>query len=330
MGHRVELPNPDENLLERILSRENMQSAWKRVKANKGALGVDDMTVEAFPDFAREHWNEIRKSLFAGTYQPSPVRRVEIPKATGGTRPLGIPTVLDRLIQQAIAQMLTPIFDPGFSDASFGFLPGRSAHDAVYQVRETIRKGFRIAVDLDLSKFFDTVDHDVLMHRVAQKVRGQQVSRLIGCYLRAGVLVDGQLQATPIGVPQGGPLSPLLANIVLDDLDKELERRRHHFARYADDFIILVKSQRAGRRVRQSVQSFLERTLKLRINQEKSRVAPTIRPPSSALTSEGSASAGSRWPSANSNVVSRSSRAGAGSFPWTTGSQSSHSISEVG
>jgi RNA-directed DNA polymerase len=275
MGHGVESPNPDENLLERILSRENLQQAWKRVKANKGAAGIDGMSIEAFPAFVRDHWDEIRDALHAGTYQPSPVRRVEIPKAKGGTRPLGIPTVLDRLIQQAIAKVLTPIFDPCFSDASFGFRPGRSAHDAVYRVREIIRQGCRIAVDLDLSKFFDTVDHDVLMHRVARKVRDKRVLRLIGRYLRAGVLVDGQLLDTRIGVPQGGPLSPLLANIILDDLDKELERRGHYFARYADDFIILVKSRRAGERVMQSVQRFLERTLKLRINQEKSRVAPT-------------------------------------------------------
>ncbi len=219
MGHVVESPNPDDNLLERILSRENLQTAWKRVKANRGAAGIDGMSIEAFPEFAREHWEGIRESLMTGTYQPSPVRRVVIPKATGGTRPLGIPTVLDRLIQQAIAQVLTPIFDPIFSESSFGFRPGRSAHDAVYQVREFIRKGCRIAVDLDLSEFFDTVDHDVLMHRVARKVRDKRVLRLIGRYLRAGVFVDGQLQATPIGVPQGGPLSPLLANIILDDLD---------------------------------------------------------------------------------------------------------------
>jgi len=273
MGHGVESPNPDDNLLERILSRENMQQAWKRVKANKGAAGIDGMSVEAFPVYACDHWDEIRETLTAGTYQPSPVRRVEIPKATGGTRPLGIPTVLDRLIQQAIAQVLTPIFDPTFSESSFGFRPGRSAHDAVYQVRETIRKGFRIAVDMDLSKFFDTVDHHVLMHRVARKVHDKRVLRLIGRYLRAGVLVQGQVQETRIGVPQGGPLSPLLANIVLDDLDKELERRGHRFARYADDFIILVRSPRAGARVMQSVQRFLEGTLKLRVNQDKSHVA---------------------------------------------------------
>jgi RNA-directed DNA polymerase len=275
VGHPVEATSPDEHLLETILSRENLLAAWKRVKENRGAPGIDGMTIEEFPAFTRTHWQQILESLMAGTYQPSPVRRVEIPKPTGGTRPLGIPTVLDRLIQQAIAQVLTPIFDPTFSDSSFGFRPGRSAHDAVYQVREFIRKGFRIAVDLDLSKFFDTVDFDVLMHRVAMKVRDKRVLRLIAKYLRAGVLIDGALQETRIGVPQGGPLSPLLSNVVLDDLDKELERRGHRFARYADDFIILVKSMRAGQRVMQSIKRFLERTLKLRVNQEKSRVAPT-------------------------------------------------------
>lgn len=275
VGHPVEATSPDEHLLETILSRENLLAAWKRVKENRGAPGIDGMTIEEFPAFTRTHWQQILESLMAGTYQPSPVRRVEIPKPTGGTRPLGIPTVLDRLIQQAIAQVLTPIFDPTFSDSSFGFRPGRSAHDAVYQVREFIRKGFRIAVDLDLSKFFDTVDFDVLMHRVAMKVRDKRVLRLIAKYLRAGVLIDGALQETRIGVPQGGPLSPLLSNVVLDDLDKELERRGHRFARYADDFIILVKSMRAGQRVMQSIKRFLDRTLKLRVNQEKSRVAPT-------------------------------------------------------
>jgi len=275
MGHVMESPNPKDHLLERILSRENMLKAWKRVKANKGAPGIDHMSIEEFPEFARKNWDSIRESLLAGTYHPSPVRRVEIPKATGGTRPLGIPTVLDRLIQQAIYQALMPIFDPGFSDYSYGFRPGRSAHNAVYQIRESIREGYRVAVDMDLSKFFDTVNHDVLMHRVARKVRDKRVLRLIGKYLRAGVMVNGRLQATPKGVPQGGPLSPLLANILLDDLDKELERRGHRFVRYADDFIILVKSQRAGDRVLQSVQRFLERKLKLQVNQDKSQVALT-------------------------------------------------------
>ena len=275
MERVMEQFNPKQHLLERILSSENMETAWKRVKANKGAPGVDGITIEQFPDHTRDLWGGIRESLLAGTYQPLPVRRVEIPKATGGTRPLGIPTVLDRLIQQAIAQVLTPIFDPEFSESSFGFRPGRSAHDAVCQVREYIRKGYRIAVDMDLSKFFDTVNHDVLMHRVARKVRDKRVLRLIGKYLRAGVMVKGRLQETRLGVPQGGPLSPLLANILLDDLDKELEKRGHRFVRYADDFIILVKSRQAGERVMESLKRFLEHALKLTINQEKSRVVPT-------------------------------------------------------
>ena len=275
MGRVMESFDPNGGLLERILSKENMVTAWKRVKANHGAPGVDGITIEAFPDHTRPLWSGVRESLLAGTYQPSPVRRIEIPKPTGGTRPLGIPTVLDRLIQQAIAQVLSPIFDPTFSDTSFGFRPGRSAHHAVYKAREYIREGYRIAVDMDLSKFFDTVDHDVLMHRVAQKVRDKRVLCLIGKYLRAGVMVKGRLQETRLGVPQGGPLSPLLANVILDDLDKELEKRGHRFVRYADDFIVLVKSRQAGERVMESLKRFRERTLKLRINQDKSRVVPT-------------------------------------------------------
>ncbi len=276
VGRRVaDQPDPDANLLERILSRPNMLKAWERVKANKGAPGMDNRPIADFMAFAREHWEEIRASLLAGTYQPLPVKRVEIPKTSGGTRPLGIPTVLDRLIQQAIAQVLLPIFDPDFSEASFGFRPGRSAHNAVYRVRDFIRQGYRVAVDADLSKFFDTVDHDVLMNRVARKIRDQRVLRLIGKYLRAGVMIDGRRLDTRKGVPQGGPLSPLLSNILLDDLDKELEKRGHRFARYADDFIILVKSRRAGERVMTGITRFLERKLKLTVNQEKSKVAPT-------------------------------------------------------
>ena len=275
MGHVMELSDPHDHLLERILSKENMLRAWKRVKSNKGAPGIDNTSIKEFPEFARENWDDIRESLLAGMYQPLPVRRVEIPKSTGGARPLGIPTVLDRLIQQASYQVLMPIFDPDFSDHSYGFRPGRSAHDAVFQIREYLREGYRVAVDMDLSKFFDTVNHDVLMHRVARKVRDKRVLRLIGKYLRAGVMVNGRLQATRRGVPQGGPLSPLLANILLDDLDKELGRRGHRFVRYADDFIILVKSQRAGERVMLSVQHFLERKLKLEVNQNKSQVALT-------------------------------------------------------
>ena len=274
VGRRVDgMPNPDENLLERILSRANLSAAWKQVKANRGAAGVDDMPIADFMVYAWEHWPGIRSSIFAGSYQPLPVKRVDIPKATGGTRPLGIPAVVDRLIQQAIAQVLAPIFDPGFSKASFGFRKGLSPHDAVYQVRQYIREGYRVAVDADLAKFFDTVEHDVLMARISKKVRDKRVLQLIGRYLRAGVVIGGRLHDTRRGVPQGGPLSPLLSNILLDELDKELERRKHRFARYADDFVILVKSQRAGERVMASITRFLEKRLKLSVNQEKSKVA---------------------------------------------------------
>jgi len=273
-GRRVaNKPDPDEHLLEQILSRPNMIKAWERVKANKGAPGVDNMPIDDFLAFARDHWEAIRSSILAGNYQPLPVKRVEIPKATGGTRPLGIPAVLDRLIQQAIAQMLLPIYDPHFSESSFGFRPGRSAHGAVYKVREYIRKGYRVAVDADLSKFFDTVNHDVLMRRVSEKVDDKRVLHLIGKYLRAGVVINGRREETRKGVPQGGPLSPLLSNILLDDLDKELEGRSHRFARYADDFIILVKSRRSGERVMASVTRYLERKLRLTVNQAKSKVA---------------------------------------------------------
>jgi RNA-directed DNA polymerase len=275
MQRVTEPPDPNDHLLERILFRPNMQQAWKRVKANQGAPGVDDMAIDQFLAFACIKWPDIRQLLQTGTYQPKPVKRVEIPKPTGGTRPLGIPTVLDRLVQQAIAQVLVPIFDPDFSDHSYGFRPGRSAQDAVRKVRDHLKEGYRVTVNMDLEKFFDTVNDDVLMHRVARKVRDKEVLRLIGKYLRAGALVNGRLQPTHQGVPQGGPLSPLLANMVLDDLDKKLERRGHRFVRYADDFVILVKSQRAGDRVMTSVKRFIERKLKLKVNEAKSRVAKT-------------------------------------------------------
>ena len=268
-------PNPNASLLERILSRENMLMAWQQVKANQGSHGVDEMSIDDCWPYLQEHWANIRDSLLAGTYDPLPVRRVDIPKRTGGKRPLGIPTVLDRLIQQAIAQVLGLIFDPTFSASSFGYRPGRSAHQAIYQLRQYIQEGYRVAVDMDLSKFFDTVNHDVLMHRVAKRVHDKRVLRLIGKYLRAGVVIQGRLQGTREGVPQGGPLSPLLSNIVLDDLDKELEQRGHRFARYADDFVILVKSQRAGQRVMASLTRFLQQRLKLRVNADKSRVCST-------------------------------------------------------
>ena len=288
MSHSPPSPNPTggdasrrgltqpalhEELMARVLDRVNMQRAWKRVKANQGAPGVDGMGIEDFPEFARLHWSGIRQQLVDGTYQPQPVRRVSIPKPQGGERPLGIPTVLDRVVQQAIAQVLTPIFDPDFSASSFGFRPGRSAHGALKQVQAHIRAGCRIAVDLDLAKFFDNVQHDVLMARLGRKVRDKRLLALIGRYLRAGVLVGEAIQATDSGTPQGGPLSPLLANILLDDLDRELERRGHRFVRYADDLMILVRSARAGQRVMASVTRFLTSTLKLAVNERKSRVA---------------------------------------------------------
>lgn len=266
-------PALHEDLMTRVLDRTNLQRAWKRVKANKGAPGIDGMRIEDFTTFAVLHWPEIRQQLADGTYQPQPVRRVSIPKPDGGERPLGIPTVIDRVIQQAIAQVLTPIFEPDFSESSFGFRPGRSAHGALRQVQAHIKTGYRIAVDLDLAKFFDNVQHDVLMARVARKVRDKRLLALIGRYLRAGVLIGGTLQATEVGTPQGGPLSPLLANILLDDLDRELERRGHRFARYADDLMILVRTERAGRRVMASVTRFLTSSLKLKVNEHKSRVA---------------------------------------------------------
>jgi RNA-directed DNA polymerase len=277
MERVIDQQPPEQHLLERILATENMELAWKRVKANKGAPGIDGVTIEQFPDQTRPLWGDIRASLATGSYLPKPVLRVEIPKPTGGSRPLGIPTVLDRLIQQSIAQVLTPIFDPEFSESSFGFRPNRSAHQAVRQLREYLRQGYRIAVDIDLAKFFDTVNHDLLMHCVGRKVRDKRVLALIGKYLRAGVEVNGRLEKTRLGVPQGGPLSPLLANILLDHLDKELESRDHKFVRYADDFVILVKSQRAGERVMGSVRKYLTSQLKLTVNEDKSQVARSDR-----------------------------------------------------
>lgn len=266
-------PALHDDLMARVVDRANLQRAWKRVKANRGAPGSDGMPIEDFAEYARTHWAAIREALCDGTYQPQPVRRVSIPKPGGGERLLGIPTVVDRVIQQAIAQVMGPVFDPGFSELSFGFRPKHSAHGALRQVQRSIGEGYRIAVDLDLAKFFDNVQHDVLMARVARKVRDKRLLALIGRYLRAGVLVGESLQATVIGTPQGGPLSPLLANILLDDLDKELERRGQRFVRYADDLLILVKTPRAGERVMASVTRFLTRKLKLVVNAHKSRVA---------------------------------------------------------
>lgn len=260
------------NLLEQVLERNNLLQAWKHVKANKGAAGVDDMTLDEFPNWLKAHWPRIAAELAAGQYQPAPVRRVEIAKPDGGTRPLGIPTVLDRVIQQAIAQVLGPLFDPDFSDHSYGFRPGHNAHQAVKQVQGAIKQGRKIAVDVDLSKFFDRVDHDLLMTHVGYKVQDKRVMALIGRYLRAGIMESQRFKESREGVPQGGPLSPLLANIMLDPLDKELEKRGHSFARYADDFAILVKSTRAGERVLRSISKFVEQRLKLVVNSDKSGV----------------------------------------------------------
>jgi RNA-directed DNA polymerase len=268
-------PSPTANLLERILDPVNVRLAWRRVRNNKGAPGVDGVSVEQFPSRFRALWPEIRQALEEGRYRPSPVRKVTIPKPSGGTRQLGIPTVLDRIIQQAVAQVLTPIIDPTFSESSYGFRPQRSAHDAVRNVQVYVKAGFTFAVDADLSKCFDRVNHDLLMARLSHHIDDRRVLRLIGRSLRAGVADEhGAVQSTSVGVPQGGPLSPLLTNVMLDDLDKELERRGHRFARYADDFIILVKSQRSGERVLGSITRFLTRKLKLVVNETKSHVAP--------------------------------------------------------
>jgi RNA-directed DNA polymerase len=259
-------------LLDIVLSSDNMRQAWKRVKANRGAAGIDQMTLEDFPKYARLHWNRIRQEIEDGQYQPQAVRRVEIPKSDGGKRMLGIPTILDRVIQQAIAQILMPLYDGGFSSSSFGFRPSRNAHQAIEKIRQTAKSGYTIAVDIDLAKFFDTVNHDVLMNRLGRKILDKRLLALIGKYLRAGGLVGESVEPSAIGTPQGSPLSPLLANITLDELDKELERRGHPFARYADDIIVMVKSRRAGTRVMGSLTRFIKKTLKLTINESKSKV----------------------------------------------------------
>lgn len=259
-------------LLEDILSRENLLAALHKVEANKGAAGIDGVSTEHLREYIQQHWEQIKQQLLEGTYKPSPVRRVEIPKPDGGVRLLGIPTVIDRLIQQATLQALTPIFDPSFSVNSFGFRPNKRGHDAVRQAQRFIREGFRFVVDIDLAQFFDRVNHDILMSRVARKVKDKRVLKLIRNYLKAGIMVGGIRIASEEGTPQGGPLSPLLANIILDDLDKELERRGLHFCRYADDCNVYVKTKRAGERVKQSVTRYLEGKLKLWVNEEKSAV----------------------------------------------------------
>lgn len=259
-------------LMERVLQRENMQRALRQVRSNKGGPGCDGLTVERLPDFLRLHWPEIRIQLLSGTYRPAPVKRVLIGKPDGGVRSLGIPTVVDRLIQQALLQVLQPEWDQTFSHSSFGFRPNRSAHQAVARAQEYLRAGHRWVVDLDLEKFFDTVNHDMLMHRVKRRVQDDRVTTLIRRFLKSGVSVAGAQEPTTRGTPQGGPLSPLLANLLLDELDKELERRRHRFVRYADDCNIYVGSARAGERIMASLKAFLEKRLKLTVNEQKSAV----------------------------------------------------------
>jgi RNA-directed DNA polymerase len=258
--------------MELIVSNFNLDLAWRRVKRNRGAPGPDGITIADFQRELETRLVDLRKQLLDGTYRPQPVRRKVLKKDDGGERLLGIPNVVDRLIQQAILQILTPWFDPEFSQSSFGFRPNRSAHGAVKQVQRTIRQGNQHVVNIDLSKFFDRVQHDVLMNRLARKVRDKRLLKLIGRFLRAGVLVEGAVQPTEQGTPQGGPLSPFLSNILLDDLDKELEHRGLKFVRYADDFVIFVRSSRSAQRVFKSVQRYLKETLKLEINQQKSYV----------------------------------------------------------
>lgn len=270
---RAESPAMAEQLMEEICERENCKQALARVKTNKGSPGVDGMTVHDLPGHLKQHWPAIREQLLNGTYKPQPVKRVEIPKPDGGVRKLGIPTVLDRFIQQAVMQVLQRRWDGTFSEHSYGFRPGRSAHQAVTQAQQYIAEGYRWVVDLDLEKFFDRVCHDKLMARIAERISDKRLLKLIRAFLTAGVLENGLVSPVDEGTPQGGPLSPLLSNIVLDEFDRELERRGLRFARYADDSNIYVRSRRAGERVMASVTRFITTKLKLKVNEQKSAVA---------------------------------------------------------
>jgi RNA-directed DNA polymerase len=264
--------------MEAVVERENLRKALAQVKRNKGAAGIDGMSVDALSDYLKEHWPTIRTQLLEGTYKPQPVRRVEIPKASGGIRPLGIPTVLDRFIQQAVMQVLQADWDGTFSEMNFGFRPGRSAHQAVEQAQAYIASGHGFVVDMDLEKFFDRVNHDILMGLVAKRVADKRLLKLIRGFLTAGVMEGGLVSPTEEGTPQGGPLSPLLSNLMLDVLDKELEKRGHRFVRYADDCNIYVRSQKAGERVMAGIEKFLAKRLKLKVNKAKSAVAkPSVR-----------------------------------------------------
>ena len=269
-----ESPADTEALMEEVCERENCQQALRRVKANKGSPGVDGMTVHELPEYLKQHWPAIREQFLSGTYQPQPVKRVEIDKPDGGgVRKLGVPTVLDRFIQQAVLQVLQKRWDRTFSDHSYGFRPERSAHQAVQRAQQYVTEGYRWVVDLDLEKFFDRVCHDKLMARIAARVSDKRMLKLIRAFLTAGVMQNGLVSAVDEGTPQGGPLSPLLSNLVLDELDRELERRGHRFVRYADDSNVYVRSERAGRRVMESLTAFITRRLKLKVNAQKSAVA---------------------------------------------------------
>jgi len=269
----TENPANTNRLMEEVCERENLKEALRRVKANKGSAGVDGMTVDGLSDYLKQHWPAVREQLLSGTYEPKPVRRVEIPKPDGGVRKLGIPTVLDRFIQQAVMQVLQRRWDRTFSDRSYGFRPGRSAHQAVAQAQQYLADGYGWCVDFDLEKFFDRVNHDKLMGQVAKRVEDQRLRKLIRAFLNAGVMENGLVGPSVEGTPQGGPLSPLLSNLVLDELDRELERRGHRFVRYADDCNIYVRSERAGHRVMESVSQFIMQKLKLNVNEAKSAVA---------------------------------------------------------
>jgi len=268
-----ESPASTNRLIEEVCERENLKEALRRVKRNKGSAGVDGMTVGGITDYLKQHWPAIREQLLNGTYEPRPVRRVEIPKPDGGVRKLGIPTVLDRLIQQAVMQVLQRQWDPTFSESSYGFRPGRSAQQAVAQAQKHIAEGHGWCVDFDLEKFFDRVNHDKLMGRIAKRIEDRRLLKLIRAFLNAGVMENGLVSPSVEGTPQGGPLSPLLSNLVLDELDRELERRGHRFVRYADDCNVYVRSERAGQRVMESVTQFITQKLRLKVNEAKSAVA---------------------------------------------------------
>src|SRR6202790_5212379 len=269
----AESPAPTEKLMEEVVEGENLRRAWKRVKANQGSPGVDGMTVFSLKDYLNEHWPAIREQLLMGEYEPQPVLRVEIEKLEGGMRKLGIPTVVDRFIQQAVMQVLQNRWDGTFSDSSYGFRPGRSAHQAVARAQQYIAEGFTYVVDLDLEKFFDRVNHDKLMGQIAKRVEDKRLLKLIRAFLNAGVMENGLGNPSVEGTPQGGPLSPLLSNLVLDELDRELEHRGHRFVRYADDCNIYVRSERAGQRAMESISRFITQKLKLKVNEAKSAVA---------------------------------------------------------